>query len=337
MRALAFAMTLLAAPAVAQDHAAIVNGALDGHILPGFARLAEATAALDDAATAFCDGGADRARLDVAYHAAFDAWMGVSHLRFGPLEAQNRGAAIAFWPDARGTTPRTLARMLADADPVARDPAAFADASVAARGLMALDWLLFDESAPPPQGYACTLVAAVAADLARTAAAADADWRTDYADRMRRGDGAVYQTPAEAVAELRKAFAGGLQATADLRVGRPMGGDAGPRPRLAEAWRSDRPMRNVALSLAALAEMAEAAFAPALTADEAAALRTRFAAARAAADAAPRPLTAALETDEGRAALRRLAQQLALLRAFEELTVAPALGAGLGFNAMDGD
>ncbi|SEA90465.1 imelysin family protein [Rubrimonas cliftonensis] len=329
-----------AAPAAAEpDYAARVEATLSAHVLPGFAALTAATAALSDAAAARCAGDGGDAEVRAAFHGAFDAWMGVSHLRFGPLEADSRGAAIAFWPDARGATPRALKRLIAEADPIVDDPAGYGEVSVAARGLMALDWLLYDADAPAlePGGYPCRLATAIAADLATVAAAAEVDWRGDYAARMRAADGPLYRSAQEAAGELAKAFAAGLQATAELRVGRPLGGERGPRPRLAEAWRSDRPMRNVALSLAAIEEMAATLFLPLLDADAAEQADRRFAAARAAAEAVPTPLAAALDTEEGRTALRRLGQQLALLRAFHDLTLAPAMGAGLGFNAMDGD
>lgn len=80
--------------------------------------------------------------------------MGVSHLRFGPLEEGETGFAIAFWPDARNTTPRTLAALQAKQDPVVDDPAAFAHVSIAGRGLFALDALLAE--APRPRRAATT-------------------------------------------------------------------------------------------------------------------------------------------------------------------------------------
>lgn len=321
----------------ARDAAARVSAAVEGHALPRFARLAAATAELADAARALCGGDAGRAALDAAYHAAFDAWMGVAHLSFGPLEADGRGAAIAFWPDARGATPRTLARLLADRDAAADDPAEYAEVSIAARGLTALDWLMFDADAPALEGYACRLVAAVSADLAATAAAVDADWRGGYAAAMEAPDGAPYRDADEALTAFYRAFATGLEGLADLRLGRPMGDGERVWPRKAEAWRSGRPLRNIRLALAALDDLAARAFIPALAAEQAEALRRRLDGARAAAEVAPAPMAAALETAEGLEAYRRLRIQVALLRDFAELTLAPALGVGLGFNALDGD
>ena len=42
--------------------------------------------------------------------AAFDAWMGVQHLRFGPSEVDGRSLSIAFWPDPKGSGARARAQ-----------------------------------------------------------------------------------------------------------------------------------------------------------------------------------------------------------------------------------
>jgi predicted lipoprotein len=68
-----------------------------GHILPGYANLAKATSDLADTATRTCD----IAKLRTAFNTAFDAWMGVQHLRFGPSEVGGRGLSIAFWPNPK--------------------------------------------------------------------------------------------------------------------------------------------------------------------------------------------------------------------------------------------
>ncbi|MEO1276734.1 MAG: imelysin family protein, partial [Pseudomonadota bacterium] len=60
--------------------AADVDAALDDHVLPGYARLADETAALDAAAEADCAPEA----LRPAFHAAYDAWVAISHIQTGP-------------------------------------------------------------------------------------------------------------------------------------------------------------------------------------------------------------------------------------------------------------
>ena len=162
----------------------ITARALDREILPAHAALSAAARRLA-AAAATCPVE-DRAGLDAAYHATFDAWMGVSHLRFGPAEAEGRALAIAFWPDRKGFARRALDGLIADQDPAVDDPARFHEVSVAARGLMALDRLLFDAQAPDAgRGYPCRLVAAIGRDLAATSAALEADWAETHAPDMR--------------------------------------------------------------------------------------------------------------------------------------------------------
>ena len=137
---------LLFAPRLAAaevDHAALAERALNGTILPGFERLAAETGALAAAAEAACagEGPIEMGPVTAGYDAAFDAWIGVEAFRFGPAQEDNAGFALAFWPDTKGSTPRTLSALIAAEDPVVDDPAGFAELSVAARGLFALDWL----------------------------------------------------------------------------------------------------------------------------------------------------------------------------------------------------
>ncbi len=343
MRLALAALLLFPAIAGAQDHAAIARRAVEAHILPGYARLTAETAALDATAEAVCAAAADRPALDAAYHAAFDAWIAVSHLRFGPSEAGDRAFAIAFWPDARGFTPRALEGLIRDADPTVDDPAAFAEVSVAARGLFALDYLLFDPERGgldgPEAGYRCRLLTAIAHDLAANAAAIEADWRADYADLLLNpGPGnPVYASGEETTRALFGALATGLEATIELRLGRPLGTFERPRPRRAEAWRSGRPLRNVALSVAALADFAETAFLPEIAPDSAEAVRSAFHRARVVAERAPAPMVEAV-ADPGRR-IGVEAAQSALRRARDAVSqrIGVALGVTLGFNSLDGD
>jgi len=150
---MAGALMLAALPARAD-----VDAVLDRHILPGLAGFAEAAGALADTAAADCRAPALRPGLD----AAFDAWLPVGDLRIGPSET---GAlSIAFWPDPRGFTQRTLARLVADEDPVAGDAVAYAEVSIAARGLFALEMLIHDPAFAGygADSYTCRLAATVA-------------------------------------------------------------------------------------------------------------------------------------------------------------------------------
>ncbi|MEZ5714917.1 MAG: imelysin family protein [Paracoccaceae bacterium] len=323
--------------AAAGEHADRIAAVLDRHILPGFTRFAAEAEVLKDAAEADC---APRSpALRAAYHAAFDAWLGVSHLRFGPTEAEDRAFALAFWPDTKGFTPKSLGSLIAAEDPVVNDPAGFDHVSIAARGFFALEFMLYDPGFAD-QGrpaYRCALIRAIARDIDANADAILDDWQTRYADLLRNpGKGeSPYRSEEEAVQELFKALLAGLQFTSDTRLGRPLGTFDRPRPNRAEAHRSGRPLRDVAMSLEALDALAGllAQGHPATTA----ALRAAFDEARSLAAGLDDPTFAGVANPQGRLRVEILQQSIDRIRALSGAELGPFLGVAAGFNALDGD
>lgn len=341
MRHLLFAAALaLPSPALAQpvqmDAAGIVAAALDRHILPGYARLTGATEDLAEAAEAGC--AADDPGLRTAFHDAFDAWMGVAHLTFGPAEEENRLFALAFWPDARGMTPRGLMALIEAADPVVETVEDYATVSVAARGFYAMEFLLHDEtvSAAGEPAYRCALVQAVARDIHATATDLRADWEERFADLMREaGRNDRFQSPDEALRTLFGALDHGLEVTADLRLGGPLGSFDRPRPQMAEARRSGRSLAHLALSLEALEELA-LILARDLPETQGA-LTDAFAIARERAAALDDPVFAGVADPQSRLRVEALRQRVQEVRDAVRGELGPALGVAAGFNALDGD
>lgn len=325
MKSLITSVTLaLLLPAAAK---ADVAQAVERHALPGFAAFAAATAALDAAAQADCAPEP----LRPAYHAAFDAWMAVSHLTLGPVEDQGLTLAIAFWPDPKGLGQKALAGLVASGDVAALAPDVFAEQSVAVRGLFTLERLLYTEPADP---FHCVLTRAVTTDLARMAASVDTGWRMAFAAALlTAGDpsNTRYLTPEEARQALFTALMTGLEFTSDSRLGRPLGTFDRPRPERAEAVPSGRSLRNVALNLAALRGLT-VALAPDSPVTQAAldrALRL--------ADTLDDPVLADVADPAGRLRVEILRQAVDDARAAALDEVGGALGVGVGFNAADGD
>lgn len=327
---LAVLLSWAAVPASAQD--ADIGAIVDRHILPGFRALDAATTNMADTAQADCS--ADSPALRGAWADAFDAWIGVSHLRFGPSEDQDRAFALAFWPDTRGFTPKTLGQLIRDADPVVRDPAEFRHVSIAALGFYALEYLLFDPAfvdMGTPE-YRCALIRAVSADAAGLAADILAGWEEEHADLLRgAGTNDAYRTRDEAARQLYTALTTGLQFTSDTRLGRPMGTFDRPRPNRAEARRSGRSLRHVILSLEALRELA------ALLSDGDAVIDAGFAEALERAGDLDDPVLAGVTTPSGRFRVELVKDSIDSLRRVIGERLAPKLGVEAGFNAMDGD
>lgn len=323
---------VLPLPALAERTDAI----LDEHILPGFAELAASGDALSKAAQADCRAAA--APLRDAYARAFDAWVRVSHLRFGPTERDNRGFALAFWPDSRSSTPKTLTALIQSEDPIVNDAKAFPTLSVAGRGFYALEYLLFDQrfGTLGDDAYRCALIQAIAQDITTTSRDVDQDWRQAYAALMRTPEqGGVYQSKAEVLQEFYKALDTGLQINADLRLGRPLGTFDKPRPKRAEAWRSGRSLRHLQLSLVQLRELARLLAAD--DADLAQRLQAKFDAALTKVDALDDPAFAGVATPAGRFRVEALQQAVNDIRAEVTQSLGPALGVSVGFNSLDGD
>lgn len=328
--------SFFSAAEAAEDRSATVNAVLDQHILPGFAALAEKSGAL--AAAARTDCRATSQHLQEAYHTAFDAWIVVNHLRFGPTEQDNRAFALAFWPDTKGFTPKSLAKLIAGEDPVIDTEDSYDTVSIAARGFYALEFMLFDPtiSTAGSDGYRCELVRAITGDIASTTIAILADWDQRYADLMRNpGQSDRYKNQEEVLQEMFKALNTGLQLAADTRLGRPLGTYERPRPKRAEARRSGRSLHNVALSLVSLRRLAGL-----LSADDptiSAGLDAGFAKVLNMAATLDDPVFAGVATPEGRLRVEALQQAINDIRARANQDLGPLLGVEAGFNSLDGD
>lgn len=313
IRALIFCC--LAVPAHAD-----IDRALDDHVLPRVAAFTEATAALaaqdcnlDDLRPAFAD--------------AATAWAGLSHLAIGPIEDEGRGQIVLFWPDSRDATRRGL-QLLQQSGAAAWTPDGIARASAAARGLGALERLIWEAEAEP-----CPLTLAIAEDMAATAARIETAWQDGFADLMRTAGAAGnsrFLDETEVQAAFFTALMTGLEHIADRRLGGPMGTFEQPRPLRAELRRSSLSLPMVVASLEALRELA-AAMADAPETDEA------FVRALEAAARVDTPDLSQVSEPGGRLRVETLQTAVNAVRRTADQEIGGALGVMQGFNAADGD
>ncbi|MEL6683785.1 MAG: imelysin family protein [Pseudomonadota bacterium] len=319
--------------ASAQD---ITADIVENHVLPGFATLATQGQALSDAASSDCT--ATSPPLRAAYGTAFDAWVAVSHMRFGPTEAEDRAFALAFWPDSRGATPKALNTLIRDADPIAQSAEAYRDMSIAARGFYAMEFLLYDPaiSTAGDDDYRCQLVRTIAADIASLTHDIADEWQGSYAALMTNPtENGIYRTDLEAQQELFKALTTGLQLTSDARLARPLGTFDRPRPTRAEAWRSGRSARHVAIALNSLADLGArlAKDDPALQTE----LNAAFDRAIAQVAALDDPAFAGVADPVSRIKVEAIRSRVEEIRQIASEDLGTSLGVASGFNALDGD
>ncbi|PZR00821.1 MAG: signal peptidase [Cereibacter sphaeroides] len=321
LRAIALSL-LLALPAKAG-----VKEILDTNIFPGYAAFSAASDTLAAQAQQTCDPVA----LRPAYNAAFDAWLGVQHLRMGPGEEDGRSIAIAFWPDPKALGQKATNKLIAAQDPVVNDPAAFAKVSVGTRGLFTLERLLYGDYSGD---YVCALTRAVATDLARMANEIEDGWRNGYSQALLTAGqpgNTQFLSEQEALQAIYTQLMTGFEFTKDTRIGRPLGTFDRPRPERAEARLSGRSLRNVRLSLVALKSLAVA------LAPDSADAQDAIDRAIARADKLDDPIFAGVAEPQSRFRVEALQQAIGTARDTTTAEIGPALGVSVGFNSADGD
>lgn len=322
--------------ATAADPSQTVRTALSDHILPRFAWLATTTETLQTTAQTQC--AATSAELQSAFHTAFDAWIGVSHLRFGPSEVDDRAFALAFWPDTKGFTPKTLTNLIQSEDSAVQNPEEFAHVSIAGRGFYALEFLLYDADFRQlgSEAYLCDLVRAMTTNIHDNASAILTDWQETYSDTLLNpSESGIYRNADEAAQELFKAFNTGLQFTSDTRLGRPLGTFDRPLPARAESRRSERSRRHIEVSLTALQELVAilAEGNETLTQSLAAGFETSQTRLSKIKDAD----FASITSVQDRFHLELVQQSIDRIRVISATELGPKLGVAAGFNALDGD
>ena len=312
----------LATPALAD-----FEQTLSDHILPGYAAFAASTQALSDAAAKDCKADS----LKPAFNTAYDAWVAVQHLRFGPAEADGLSVAIAFWPDPKGSGAKSQ-RALLLGDPVQLSPEQFPDQSVAARGLTGLERLLYP--AEPLPADPCALIQATTLDLARMAKIINDNWISTYSKTvLTAGDlgNTTFQTRPEVRQTLFTQVVAALEFDKDQRLGRPLGTFDKPRPERAEAVASSRSQRNVLISLQSLRAMVVT-----MTPDAPLTL-AGFDRAIKLAETLDDLAFAGVATPQGHLKVEILQQAISALVDTAVAELGPELDVGVGFNAADGD
>lgn len=171
--------------ASAFDHAEVAEGAMSRHIIPGYREFADKALALTDKSGAHCAGeqGSTFADVRSAFREMLAAWGDISHIRFGPVAADNRYERILFWPDPRHVTGKQVGRILHKKPEDSLKPEYFASASVAVSGLRPLELVLFGRGSERLEDldddaarYRCRLAQALASELHRNAAEILAEW-----------------------------------------------------------------------------------------------------------------------------------------------------------------
>lgn len=329
-----------------------LNAALvDSHILPRTQALAAATQALAGALDTACatpGAGPDAARP--AFLAAMDAWQDVAHVRFGPVEKDDRLFRFSFWPDPRNTAGRQIGDLLRMAATEPLPATVFAEGRAAAQGFPALERVLYEEAGGP--AARCRVAQAMGRNLAAMSRAVDGEWRQGTPPfraviEDAGAPGSPFPDARWATLEFMKAINAAIEPTEERKLLAPLGsGAADARPRATESWRSGHSLENIRHNVDAAAHLYRGGDGygfddflrgPGGAAAAEAKIAAAFARAQAAAGALAVPLEDAVASEAIRPAVFQLFIALQDLRSTLIQTLPEALHLPVGFNSMDGD
>lgn len=308
----------------------------DEVMLPAERELADAAAALSSATRAAC-AGQELAPAQAAWGALHSAWTRTSGFSFGPVVEQKQASALDFWP----ARPDSIEAAITGA-PATIDAAYVDGLGTGAKGMPALEYLLFSAPAPTP-GPRCDFMTELAADIEqRTGEIADA-WQDSHAEALRSaGHGsAVYPSEKAGLDAVVNASIEGLYRVVKTKLDRPLGNITGSDPdgALVESYFSGRGLDDIAADLDSFERVYAGDGLATLVIAQNPELDPRIvaqlAAARTALAAVPPPLQLSVETD--RNAVQALRDEVDALRRLIKLDVASLLGVTLSLSDNDGD
>ncbi|WP_120500701.1 imelysin family protein [Roseovarius sp. EL26] len=312
-----------------------INTIMEHQVLMRFDDLEDNTMKLSKAAAQSCDPEGETLRESLRM--SLGAWASTSAFRFGPTEIDNHSFALGFWPDPRGKTPKALRKLILENDPIIDSAESFSRASIAARGFYAMEYMLYEPAFQEigTGKYRCALIRRQADDIARTAQAIRDGWDDYKSHLLTPTIDTPYRTEAEVKRELFKGISTAVEFTSDTRLGRPLGTFDKPRPKRAEARRSDMSLRLVENSLASPWELSIT-----LASEDqklSNALIIKFSKIKHAIEELGDPALSGVSDPANRFRIESLKQQIDELHAFLTERLGPHLGVSAGFNSLDGD
>lgn len=305
-------------------------------LLPRYQQLARHSQTLSEALNTLC-AAPDAQRLDAARQRWRDAyldWMAVAPLNWGPTALARSHRQLAFQPARPDAIEQAIS---ADAG---RQPDAAQRVGAPARGLAAIEYLLWTRPAQLSQPARCAWLTQQGQDAAAHTAQLAADWR-EFASQLARAgqaDAQLYPKASAAIEELANLLIAGINELRDktlLKLPR-LKADAVPGQRSgsskAAVLRQFDTLRTLIRGADGKSGLADyldhAADKPVLARQ----LRDSLEASRQAIAALPDPLTPG-KAGAGQAAAQALKHTQTLL----ENPVTDALGITVSFNESDGD
>ncbi len=325
---------------------------IDQHIVPRYQQLERQGDKLLSANTALCEV-LDESSLQAskaAFNHTMDAWQGIQHVRFGPVEILLRHFSMQYWPDKKNHIGKHLERLIADNDEELLTSDRFYRLGVSVKGLPAIERLLYADdalAALKANPYRCMVAVRISAYVAEMGRDIVLEWdsvmRPHFAN-VNSGDD-YFEEDLEASIFILKALVEPLEVIRDLKIDRPLGKRAGKaKYKRLESWRSARSLRNIQINVSELKALfkgdgkqdSSASVQHLLDETDAKAILRQFSALESQLKSIPSPLEETINTPEGRSELLKASSMITSLHESLEAAMVKN-GIHLGFNSRDGD
>ncbi|MBA3547088.1 MAG: imelysin family protein [Nannocystis sp.] len=317
----------------------------DEVFVPAHARLQVDAAALASATTKLCEtDGADPKSAKTAWLATRSAWNVTGAFAFGPVIEQMQAGPLDFWPVRMDTIEAKILEA-----PAAIDAAWIDGLGTSAKGLPALEYLLFAQPLPANTPR-CAYATALAGDISRRSDELGSGWLT-HAEHLRTAGtaGSAYASEQAGLDAVVNATIENLYRMVKDKLDRPLGNLTGSDPdpaalesRFSGTTRDDLEANLRGFAMVYLGADGESGGEPglgALVASRDPDLDQRILAqhgvARDALAGIPDPFATAL-TDH-RSDVQRARDEIDGLRRLIKLDVASLLGVTLSLSDNDGD
>ena len=269
----------------------------------------------------------ERARL--SWHQTMLSWMALQGQQIGPDQALEQSWKVQFWPDKKNTTGRKITELLKQHRTWTQ--ADIADQSVAAQGLGAMEWILFDSASTITSDEPlCQLGQAISQNLASKTKLIEQAWLDNP---WRQLDDKAW------LADYVSLLSHQLDYTIK-KLSLPVAKVGHPKPYFSESWRSQTSMQNIKANVEAMDKLYRAGLEQRLRANGdsrlADGIASQFSSTIELWPESP-SLFQLLKSQKGYQTVLSQLNKLEQLRYLIQDEAAVKLGITIGFNATDGD
>ena len=229
-----------------------LNSITDKVIVQGYQAYAASADKLHTDAVALCDAPSPAALSQVQqdFKANVLDWQQVQWLNFGPVTYFMRYYAFEYWPDKKGVTQRQL-RVLSQNPEAMEAPKFWNSASIAVRGLTAIESLIFHpDFSPVSSAEHCHLLEKVSAHHYESARAVSNEWsNTQPQSWVFSEEGESFDANQVAFEQYLQQWVEHMSAVKDSKLETPIGYNSHGNLKLAEFYRSGMSLETIQKNL----------------------------------------------------------------------------------------